>query len=96
MNVGRALAVLPLWLAVAVGTACSSGPSYEESAELCAQALRERPEEKTGKPEACEVLTEDDYTAIALYVELQRRGWHDENGEIDWGQVLKDAGTPSG
>ncbi|MFF2778563.1 hypothetical protein ACFVU3_27040 [Streptomyces sp. NPDC058052] len=92
MHMRRTLALLPLALLVVAG--CSSGPSYEESADRCGKILLQRPDGETGKPRECEPLTQDDYVALVLFVESRQRGWADENGEIDWSELLGD--LPSG
>lgn len=85
----RALAAAALLLATL--TACSSGPTYDESVELCRTALIERPEGEKAKPKACEPLKEDDYDTVNMSVVIDRLGWTDEDGNFDRNKMLEDA-----
>ncbi|MFE2560945.1 MULTISPECIES: hypothetical protein [Streptomyces] len=85
----RALAALTLLLA-AGATACSSGPTYDESVKLCRKALVAQPEGETGKPKECEPLNEDDYGTVKMSAVIDRLGWTDENGQFDKNKMLED------
>ncbi|MEU6168064.1 hypothetical protein [Streptomyces tanashiensis] len=88
MNHRRAVAALVL-LAAAL-TACSSGPTYDESVKLCQKTLVERPEGETGKPKECEPLKDEDYKTVAAAAAMARLGWTDENGNFDKNKMLED------
>ena len=89
MHNRRALAALALLLATGA-TACSSGPSYDDSVKECHKVLVSRPADETGKPKECEPLKEEDYTAISGSAAIERLGWTDENGNFDENKMLED------
>ncbi|MFJ2056916.1 hypothetical protein ACIOMM_13320 [Streptomyces sp. NPDC087908] len=90
MSNRRVLGALALLLAAGT-TACSSGPTYDDSAKECRDVLVSRPAEDTGKPKECEPLGEEDYTALVAAVAVERLGWTDENGEFDENRMREDA-----
>ncbi|WP_409054873.1 hypothetical protein [Streptomyces sp. SYP-A7185] len=51
-------------LAVGGGVYWLSRPSYNDIADNCIAALKERPKDDKAKPEACDGLTEEDYSTI--------------------------------
>lgn len=55
--VAAAITGLIVWL---------SQPSYDDIANDCVAALKERAEGNKSKPEACEGLKEDDYMALVI------------------------------
>ncbi|MFB6772413.1 hypothetical protein [Streptomyces sp. NPDC056337] len=79
--VAGAVTGLVLWL---------SQPSYDEIADNCLTALKERPEGVKAKPEACDGLTKEDYDALALSQVLGDLGWTDEEGRFDKNRMLED------
>ncbi|MFJ7070164.1 hypothetical protein [Streptomyces sp. NPDC101115] len=89
MHNRRALATVALLLTLG-STACSSGPTYDESVKLCHKALVERPEGATGKPKECEPLKADDYDSVNVSATIDRLGWTDENGNFDKNKMLED------
>ncbi|MEU4142310.1 hypothetical protein [Streptomyces parvulus] len=78
--VAGAVAGLVLWL---------SQPSYDEIADTCLTALKERPEGVKAKPEACDGLTKEDYDALALSQVLGDLGWADDEGRFDKNRMLE-------
>lgn len=79
--------------AIAAGlllTLTSCGQSYEETVAHCAQALKDRPEGDKGKPEECEEVKEDDYTAMVANQAIDDLGWTDEDGNFDKNKMLED------
>ncbi|MFF7603807.1 hypothetical protein [Streptomyces parvulus] len=73
---------LVLWL---------SRPSYDEIADNCLTALKERPEGGKAKPEVCDGLTKEDYDALALSQVLGDLGWTGNEGRFDKNRMLEDA-----
>lgn len=67
-----------------------SQPSYDEIADNCVAALKERAEGDKEKPEACDGLTKDDYDALALAHVLDDLGWTDDEGNFDKNKMLED------
>lgn len=65
-------------------------PSYDDIAENCVAALKERAEGDTAKPEVCEGLAEDDYDALLLSHIMGDLGWTDEEGRFDKNRMLED------
>lgn len=72
------------------GAGCSEEPSYEEIAEQCVAALKDRAPGVKAKPSECDGLKEDDYSALLLDGTLDDLGWTDENGEFDENKMLDD------
>lgn len=87
------LATVLLCAGAAVG--CSSEPSYEEVTKQCAEALKEQYEaDGKGKPDACEDVKEDDYTALVASAAMGDLGWTDDEGNFDEDKMLEDATQP--
>jgi hypothetical protein len=67
-------------------------PSYDEIVQECQQALADQSEAGgKGKPEACEEVKEDDYSALVMNNVLGDLGWTDEEGRFDKNKMLEDA-----
>lgn len=79
--VAGAITGLVVWL---------SQPSYDEIADNCVAALKERTEGDKGKPDACDGLKEDDYDALVLSHVLGDLGWTDDEGNFDKNKMLED------
>ncbi|MFE6629826.1 MULTISPECIES: hypothetical protein [Streptomyces] len=79
--VAGAVAGLVIWL---------SQPSYDEIADNCVAALKDRVEGDKGKPAACDGLKEDDYNALVLSHVLGDLGWTDDDGRFDENKMLED------
>lgn len=73
------------------GAGCSDEPSYEEIAEQCVTALKDRAPGVKDKPSECDGLTEDDYSALILDGTLEDLGWTDEDGNFDEQKMLEDS-----
>ncbi|MDX2520575.1 MULTISPECIES: hypothetical protein [Streptomyces] len=84
------LAATLLLASAAVG--CSK--PYEDTVADCAAALKDRPKDDGGKPDACEDVKEDDYSALLMSQTIDDLGWIDENGEVDKNKMLEDATQP--
>jgi hypothetical protein len=69
---------------------CSSEKSYDDTVADCVQALKDRAEGSKDKPDACQDVKDDDYTALLMSQVLDDNGWTDENGEFDMGELLED------
>jgi hypothetical protein len=83
------LAAACLLLAAAT-TGCSK--SYDEIAEDCVAALKDRKPGDESKPDACEGLKKDDYDALVIsHVLRDELGWIDEDGNVDKNKMLEDA-----
>jgi hypothetical protein len=67
-----------------------SQPSYDEIADNCVAALKDRAEGDKGKPAACDGLKEDDYDALVLSHVLGDLGWTDDEGRFDKNKMLED------
>ena len=73
------------------GAAVGCSKSYDEIVNDCVAALADRTEGDTAKPDACEDVKDDDYTALTVSQMLDDNGWVDENGDVDMGKILEDA-----
>lgn len=74
------------------GATAGCSKSYDEIAEDCVAALKERKAGDKSKPEACEGLKDDDYQALLMsHVLRDELGWVDEEGNVDKGKMLEDA-----
>jgi hypothetical protein len=57
---------------------------YEDPAKQAFDALEEKTKENgEGRPEACEPLSGDDYTALLTAKTIDGLGWTDEDGKFD-------------
>lgn len=82
----RTLAVLTLTAAILTTAGC--GKSYDDYANECADALAHHVK---GKPEACEHISQDDYTTLRLAQALTDSGIVDDDGNVDMGKLLDGA-----
>jgi hypothetical protein len=73
------------------GATAGCSKSYDDTVNDCVAALKERPAGNDTKPDACEVVKEDDYTELTISQHLEDNGWVDENGDVDMGKILEDA-----
>ncbi|MFE7033613.1 hypothetical protein ACFU9Y_25175 [Streptomyces sp. NPDC057621] len=81
-------------IAAATGlTIWLSQPSYDDIANNCAQALKDRPAGDKAKPDACGGLKQDDYDALLMSHVIDGLGWTDEDGNVDRNKMLEDAPT---
>lgn len=74
--------------ALLAGLATGCSQSYEDLTSDCLAALKARTDGDKGKPEACEDVKSDDYTALVVSVGIDDLGWSDENGDLDEGKML--------
>ncbi|MFE9976064.1 hypothetical protein ACFYRD_36465 [Streptomyces hirsutus] len=65
-------------------------PSYDDIANDCVAALKERAEGDKAKPKACEGLKEDDYDALLMSHILGDLGWTDDEDRFDKNKMLED------
>lgn len=72
---------------------CSSGPSYNEKAHRCSQAIAARPDGDKAKPKACNAVKAGDYDTLNVSHAIDQSGLLDSNGNIDVSK-LTDAPTP--
>ncbi len=87
------LAATLLLAGAAVG--CSSEPSYEEVTKQCAAALaKQYKADGEGRPDQCEGVKEDDYTALVASAAMGDLGWTDDAGNFDEDKMLEDATQP--
>lgn len=57
---------------------------YADAAKDASDAVEEKTEEGgKNRPEACESLSEDDYTALLMAKAIDGLGWTDEGGKFD-------------
>lgn len=84
-------ATIAILAALLAGTTAACGQSYEDKADACIAAVKERAEGETGKPEACEGINDDDYTAIVVGQAAEDLGWTDENGRFDKNKMIEDS-----
>ncbi|MFI8448216.1 hypothetical protein [Streptomyces erythrochromogenes] len=91
MNHTRTAAALTTLLLL---TACSSQPTYDESVQACAKAIKARPAGDKTKPKPCEPLKDDDYTLIVTSKAIDDLGWTDENGDFDENKMIQSTPSP--
>lgn len=73
------------------GTAVGCSKSYDETVKDCVSALKERADGDKSKPDACDGVKDDDYSALVVSQALEGSGWVDENGDVDMEKLLNDA-----
>ncbi|MEU7416724.1 hypothetical protein [Streptomyces antibioticus] len=83
--------LLATLLLAGAAVGCSSEKSYDEVVADCTQALKDRADGDKAKPDACEDVKKDDYTALLMSQVLDDNGWTDENGDVDMGKILEDS-----
>ncbi|WP_069173487.1 hypothetical protein [Streptomyces griseus] len=67
-----------------------SQPSYDDIADNCVAALKERADGDKAKPKACDGLTDDDYDALLMSHIMGDLGWLDDEGRFDKNRMLED------
>lgn len=87
----RRITILLATCLLLAGAAVGCSKSYDETVNDCVAALKERAEGDDAKPDACEGVKEDDYTALTLSQMLDDNEWVDEDGDVDMGKILEDA-----
>ncbi|MFJ3923043.1 hypothetical protein [Streptomyces sp. NPDC090022] len=88
MNRTHTAAVLAGLLLTA--TACSSEPSYDQTADQCIAAVKARPKDTPARPrpKVCERLTEEDYNTIVVGRVMEDLGWTGEDGRLDPNKLI--------
>ncbi|MFF9036414.1 hypothetical protein ACF090_13190 [Streptomyces sp. NPDC014892] len=56
---------------------------YEDAAKEAFDTLGKKTKEGEDRPEACEALSEDDYTALLTGTAIDGLGWTDKDGQFD-------------
>ncbi|WP_435610047.1 hypothetical protein [Streptomyces sp. C10-9-1] len=79
-------------LLLGAGAMAGCSQSYEDTVNGCVAALKDRAEDATGRPAACDGVKDDDYTALTISQHLKDGGWVDENGDVDMEKLLEGSG----
>jgi hypothetical protein len=67
---------------------------YETVAKDAHDTLERKTEEGgKGRPEACESLSEDDYTVLSMAKSMNALGWTDKDGQFDKLKMAKNLGN---
>ncbi|MFD9443379.1 hypothetical protein [Streptomyces sp. NPDC060001] len=82
-------------LVVAAGIAATiwafTRPTYGDTVTSCQKALAAQfKADGKGKPDACQDVKEDDYSAILMNQIMGDEGWLDEDGRFDKNKMLED------
>lgn len=78
-------------LALGGGTWWLTQPSYDDIVKGCQQALKAQfKADEKGKPEACNDVKEDDFTALVANAAMDDLGWLDEDGRFDENKMMED------
>ncbi|MCX4911840.1 hypothetical protein [Streptomyces sp. NBC_00878] len=77
--------------AIAATTWAFLRPTYGDTVSSCQTALSAQFKASgKGKPEACQGVKEDDYSAILMNQIMGDEGWLDEDGRFDKNKMLED------
>ncbi|MGW0869932.1 hypothetical protein ACWD3Z_05500 [Streptomyces sp. NPDC002740] len=67
-------------------------PSYDDIVKDCQKALAAQSEAGgKGKPDACDEVKDDDYTALVFSNTIGDLGWTDEDGNFDENKMIEDS-----
>lgn len=73
------------------GAAVGCSDSYDDEVKGCAAALKAQYEAGgEGRPDACDGIKEDDYTALVAQAAMDHLGWTGEDGKFDERKMLED------